>query len=105
MTDDRVATWVETDELGWLPFQEYFVKHHFALKSKSFVFKGIEQANPSTPVLQAIEQADAVVICPSNPFVSIDPILALSGLRGFNRIQNSFCVYLPLLAAMLSKAH
>ncbi len=81
MTDDHVATWVETEELGELPFQEYFVKHHFNLKCKQIIFKGIEQAKLTDAVLETISQADAVVICPSNPFVSIDPILNLNGLR------------------------
>lgn len=81
MTDDRVSTWVETEEFGFLPFQEYFVKHRFAPKCKSFQFKGIENAEPSDHVLRSLKESDAIVFCPSNPFVSIDPILALKGVR------------------------
>jgi LPPG:FO 2-phospho-L-lactate transferase len=81
MTDNRVSTWVETEEFGFLPFQEYFVKHRFEPKCKSFQFKGIENAEPSDRVLQSLNESDAIVICPSNPFVSIDPILALKGTR------------------------
>lgn len=81
MTDDRVSTWVETEEHGFLPFQEYFVKHRFTPKCRSFLFKGIEDAAPGGQVLESLNESDAVVICPSNPFVSIDPILALNEVR------------------------
>lgn len=81
MSDDRVATWVDTEEYGSLPFQEYFVKHRFAPKCKSFLFIGIKEAKPGEKVLKSLIEADVVVICPSNPFVSIDPILSLNGVR------------------------
>lgn len=81
MTDDSVSTWVETEEYGFLPFQEYFVKHRYTPKCKSFLFKGIDEADPGDQVLRSIKESDAVVICPSNPFVSIDPILSLKGVR------------------------
>jgi len=81
MSDDLVSTWVETEEFGFLPFQEYFVKHHFIPKCKSFLFKGIDEAEPSDQVLKSLKESDAIVFCPSNPFVSIDPILALKGVR------------------------
>ncbi|MBM3136706.1 MAG: 2-phospho-L-lactate transferase [Chloroflexi bacterium] len=90
MTDDRVSTWVETKELGFLPFQEYFVKHRFDPKCKSFLFKGIDKAKPGIQVLESLDESDAVVICPSNPFVSIDPILSLKGIREI--IEHKFVV-------------
>jgi len=92
MTDDRVSTWVETEEFGFLPFQEYFVKHRFAPKCKSFQFKGIENAEPGDQVLRSLNESDAIVICPSNPFVSIDPILALKGVRKIIEQKFVLCV-------------
>ena len=80
MTDDVVETWVETLEWGWMPFQEYFVRHACEPKVKSFAFHGIDTASPAPGVLEAIYTADFVIICPSNPWVSIDPILHLSGV-------------------------
>lgn len=77
MTDDAVATWVETEEMGWLPFQEYFVHQQCQPKVKSFRFEGSEKAQPAPGVIQAIQEADWVIACPSNPWVSIGPILAL----------------------------
>lgn len=81
MTDDLVATWVETIELGWLPFQEYFVREQCRPQVKSFRFEGSEAARPSPGVAEAIEEADWMIICPSNPWVSIGPILSLSSLK------------------------
>lgn len=80
MSDDPVRTMVDTLEYGELPFQEYFVKHRCEPRVKGFRFAGIESARPAPGVLEAIAQADALVICPSNPWVSIDPILAVLGL-------------------------
>jgi LPPG:FO 2-phospho-L-lactate transferase len=85
MTDDPVRTMVDTVEGGMMPFQEYFVKNHFLPQVKGFYFQGIDSAIPTIEVLQAIASSDAVVICPSNPFVSIDPILSLKGLRSMLR--------------------
>jgi LPPG:FO 2-phospho-L-lactate transferase len=80
VSDDPVATWIDTDE-GALPFQEYFVRRQCQPKVSGFHFDGAEQARPAPGVLEAIRQADLVVFCPSNPWVSIDPILAVPGLR------------------------
>ncbi len=81
MSDDPVRTWVETEELGWLPFQSYFVEHRCEPRVRGFAFKGQEQAQPAPGVIEAIEAAHAVVFCPSNPWVSINPILALPQVR------------------------
>ncbi len=80
MSDDRVATIVLTDE-GRLEFQEYFVRRRWQPVVREIVFDGLEVARPSPAVLEAVCQADAIVVCPSNPYVSLDPILALPGLR------------------------
>lgn len=81
MSDDPVSTWVETVSLGWLPFQEYFVKHQCQPVVKGFRFEGAGQARPAPGVVEAIRAADWVVICPSNPWVSIAPILAIVPIR------------------------
>jgi len=81
MSDQPVRTMVDTQEYGELAFQEYFVHQHCEPKVKSFRFSGIEQALPAPGTLEAIDSADAVIFCPSNPWVSIDPILAITGIR------------------------
>lgn len=81
MTDQVVKTMVETVEDGELAFQEYFVHRNCVPKVKGFRFSGIESALPAPGVIDSINQADAVILCPSNPWVSIDPILALPVIR------------------------
>jgi len=75
MSEDPVRTIVDTLEYGELPFQEYFVQRKCEPRVKGFRFKGIQDAKPARGVLEAIQAADAIIICPSNPWVSIDPIL------------------------------
>ncbi|NJD61039.1 MAG: 2-phospho-L-lactate transferase [Anaerolineales bacterium] len=81
MTDDIVRTWVYTDE-GDLEFQEYFVRRKCEPVVGGFKFVGVEKAHPAPGVLEAIQACEAVVICPSNPWVSINPILSIPGIRG-----------------------
>ncbi len=81
MSDQPVATVVDTLEHGELGFQEYFVLRRCEPQVSGFRFQGVESARPAPGTLEAIQAADAVVFCPSNPWVSIDPILAVSGLR------------------------
>jgi LPPG:FO 2-phospho-L-lactate transferase len=80
MTDDPVRTQVET-AAGRLAFQEYFVHQRCEPVVTGFVFAGLEQARPTEAVLRALGAAGQIVICPSNPFVSVDPILNLAGVR------------------------
>jgi LPPG:FO 2-phospho-L-lactate transferase len=82
MTDQPVRTMVQTDA-GWLPFQDYFVRQRCAPAVRGFRFDGVARAVPSPGFLQAMvdPQLDAIVICPSNPFVSVDPILSLAVAR------------------------
>ena len=81
MSDDRVATMVDTDQ-GLMPFQHYFVRAQCQPAVRGFVFDGIAKARPNPAWMQWLADPDltAVVICPSNPFVSIDPILKLPGI-------------------------
>lgn len=80
-TDDRFRTRLETDE-GPLDFQDYFVRRHQEPEVTAVSFDGAATARPTPAVLEAIAGADLVVIGPSNPVVSIGPILSLTGLRG-----------------------
>jgi LPPG:FO 2-phospho-L-lactate transferase len=79
MTDDHVPTLVKTKN-GYLPFQEYFVKLGTKPEVSGFVFRNIEDSRPAPGVISEIEGADLVVICPSNPWVSIAPILSVPGI-------------------------
>jgi LPPG:FO 2-phospho-L-lactate transferase len=87
MSDDPVQTIVKSDE-GILAFQEYFVARRCEPNVKGFEFDGIENAEPAPGVLEAIKDADLIVFCPSNPWVSIDPILKLKGVR--QALKNKF---------------
>ncbi|MDP6774936.1 MAG: 2-phospho-L-lactate transferase, partial [Rhodospirillales bacterium] len=82
MSDDRVRTIVETAD-GDLAFQEYFVRQGCGPRVSGFRFDGAVAARPSPALLDALARPalEAVVICPSNPFISIDPIVALPALR------------------------
>ena len=84
MTDDRVTTRIEVfDAVGEpldLHFQEYWVKRHAADPVKAIRFEGVERATPAPGVLDAIASAEVLLICPSNPVVSIGPILAVPGI-------------------------
>jgi LPPG:FO 2-phospho-L-lactate transferase len=80
MSDQPVRTKVETDE-GELPFQEYFVKQQCRPVVKRIYFEGVEEAQPTQEVINAIRKADAIIFCPSNPLLSLDPILALPNVR------------------------
>ena len=80
VSDDPVATLVYTDE-GRLPFQEYFVRRQCRPRVTGFEFQGVEYALPAPGVMDALAASDIVIVCPSNPWVSIDPILALPGIK------------------------
>jgi LPPG:FO 2-phospho-L-lactate transferase len=79
-TDDRLRTKVATDA-GELDFQEWFVARRHRDRVTGIRFEGAEAARPAPGVLEAIAEAELVVIAPSNPFVSIQPILAVPGIR------------------------
>jgi LPPG:FO 2-phospho-L-lactate transferase len=81
MSDQDVRTIVQTKGMGELEFQDYFVRNHCEPEVTGFRFHGIETAMPAPGVIEAIHQADYVIICPSNPWVSIAPILSIPGIR------------------------
>ncbi len=84
MTDAEVETHIATtidgrDEM--IHFQEYWIRHQAAVPVRGIELRGIEAARPTAEVLATIEQADVVLVAPSNPIVSIGPIVAVPGLR------------------------
>jgi LPPG:FO 2-phospho-L-lactate transferase len=80
MSDEPIETRIVTPQ-GEISFQEYFVKYHWAPEVRAVRFVSAEQSNPAPGVIDAIERAEAVIICPSNPITSIGPILAVPGIR------------------------
>lgn len=82
MSDDPVRTIVETDQ-GPMAFQEYFVARRCAPRVTAIRFDGVEAARPQTEVMAALADTtvEAIVICPSNPYLSVDPVLSLPALR------------------------
>ena len=82
MTDDRVRTRLLTDA-GWLDFQDYFVNRRCEPVVRELAFDGAAQATPHPDFMAALADPalQAVVICPSNPFISVEPILAIPGVR------------------------
>lgn len=80
MSDQPAPTMMETDQ-GRIHFQEYLVQRRAEPQLRSISFDGIEQARPAPGVLEAIEHASCLVICPSNPLISVGPILAVPGVR------------------------
>jgi LPPG:FO 2-phospho-L-lactate transferase len=80
MSDQPVPTMIETDE-GMLNFQEYLIKRRAEPVVRRIRFEGAERAQPAPSVLPAIRDANRIIICPSNPLISIGPILAVPGIR------------------------
>lgn len=80
MSDSDVETWINTDK-GELHFQEYLVKEKMQPEVKSIFMKGIDKAHASTEVISSIMSANTIIICPSNPIISIGPILKVGGIR------------------------
>ena len=79
-TDDRLRTWIKTDD-GELPFQEWFVRRRHEPEVLGVRFEGAEAACPAPGILESLGRADLILIAPSNPFVSIGPILAVEEIR------------------------
>jgi LPPG:FO 2-phospho-L-lactate transferase len=91
MTDDRVETRVQTPA-GWLPFQVYFVQRRCEDDVLGVAFRGVDEARPAPGLLEALTAADGVILAPSNPIVSLGPILALPGLRAALRARHGQAV-------------
>lgn len=81
MSEAPVRSWVSTPATGWVPFQEFMIRHRGEGPVDGLEHRGAGQARPTEQVLRAIADARTIVIGPSNPLVSIGPILALEGMR------------------------
>lgn len=81
VSNDPVRTRFVTTGGATLEFQDYFVRHHHEEAIASISFEGAERARPAPGVLEAIAAAERVIVCPSNPVVSIGPILSVPGVR------------------------
>jgi LPPG:FO 2-phospho-L-lactate transferase len=79
-TDDRLRTWVETPA-GEFPFQDWFVARQHRDEVDAVRFEGAGEARPAPGVLEALEEADLIALAPSNPYLSIGPILAVAQIR------------------------
>ncbi len=102
MTDAPVRTIVHTREQGRLEFQEYFVRYRWQPTVERIEYVGAESALPTPEVLAALAAADVVVICPSNPMLSVAPILALCGVRAALR-QKPCVAVSPIVAGQALK--
>lgn len=102
MTDEKVETWINTHEKGWLPFQEYFVREQCNPRVISFEFRRAKEAVPAPGVIDAIQYADWVILCPSNPWVSIDPILSTGNICELVR-QKSIVAISPIIGGKTIK--
>jgi LPPG:FO 2-phospho-L-lactate transferase len=81
VTDDRLETVMDVEDEGEIGFQDYFVRRRHAVAVRGVRFEGAEASKPAPGVLDAVADAGLVVICPSNPIVSIGPLLAVPGVR------------------------
>jgi len=93
MSDDRVRTFVKLRGRSAIPFQEYFVRGRARGVVEKIELRGIANARPTPAVLDAIRKSAAVILAPSNPFVSLGPILQLTGVReALHRAKSRFVV-------------
>jgi LPPG:FO 2-phospho-L-lactate transferase len=98
MCDQPMPTMLETGR-GWMHFQHYLVRLGAEPAVKRIRFDGVEEAAPAPGVLEAIAEADGIVICPSNPLISIGPILAVPGIReALQRRRSDTSAVCPIVA-------
>lgn len=105
MSDRPVRTWVDTVD-GPLAFQHYFVRERCAPVARAVRFEGASDARPSPAFAEALARPDlaAILICPSNPYLSVDPILAIPGVREAIRRTAAPCVAVsPIVAGQAIK--
>jgi LPPG:FO 2-phospho-L-lactate transferase len=102
-TDDRLRTWLDTPA-GTFPFQEWFVARGHRDEVDSVRFEGEQTARPAPGVLEAIDGADLILLAPSNPYVSLGPILAVRELRAALARRRAPCVAVsPLIGGCAVK--
>jgi LPPG:FO 2-phospho-L-lactate transferase len=103
MSDDVVTTRVRCPDLGEMHLQEYFVREHCVPDIEGIRFDRVERARPAPGVLEAIAAADAVIVCPSNPVISVAPILAVPGIRDALRAVPQGVAVTPIVAGRAVK--
>ena len=104
MCDAEVPTMIDTVEYGEMGFQEYFVKHRWQPVIKSIRHKGCEQAAVSDAVRSALHAADVILIAPSNPWLSLAPILSVPGMRTLlARLKAPVAAVTPIIAGAAVK--
>ena len=103
MSDDDVQTFVTTTDGRVLEFQEYFVRERCEPDVSEITFEGIGSARPAPGVLDALADADRIIICPSNPFLSIEPILAVAGIRDAVAAHDAVTAISPIVAGTALK--
>jgi LPPG:FO 2-phospho-L-lactate transferase len=104
MSDDRVHTHVKLKGRTAIPFQEYFVRGRARGAVEQIELRGVEKARPTDEVMRAIQKSSAVVLAPSNPFVSLGPILGLAGVRETLRsVRNRVAAISPIVGGKTVK--
>ena len=104
MSDDPVRTFVSVRGRGPRPFQQYFVRERFRGQVERIQWRGIARARPLPAALAAIEGARAIILAPSNPFVSLGPILALKPLRqALARVRERVAAISPIVGGKALK--
>jgi LPPG:FO 2-phospho-L-lactate transferase len=103
MSDDRMETRIVSPD-GEIPFQEYMVRLKTEVEVRDFVFDGADRATPAPGVLEAIRDTEMVIFAPSNPFVSIGPILAVPGVRtAIEQAQGARVAISPIIGGKVVK--
>jgi len=104
MSDDRVRTFVKLRERPAIPFQEYFVRGRARGVVEKIELRGIRDARPAPGVLQAIRKSAAIILAPSNPFVSLGPILQLGGVRdAVSSVKSRVAAISPIIGSKTIK--
>jgi len=104
MSDDPVRTMITVVDEGEIGFQDYFVRRRHDVEATAIRFAGADDAAPSPAALTALAEAERVVIAPSNPLVSIAPVLAVPGLRDAVEARREDCVAVsPIIAGATVK--
>jgi LPPG:FO 2-phospho-L-lactate transferase len=104
MSDDAVRTFVKVRGRSAMPFQEYFVRRRFRGVVERIELRGIERARPLPAALKSIAGAAAVILAPSNPFVSLGPILGLKGMRkALGSVRSRVAAISPIVAGKTIK--
>jgi LPPG:FO 2-phospho-L-lactate transferase len=104
MSDDRVRTFVKLRGRAAIPFQEYFVRNRARGVVEKIELRGIAEARPTQEVMRAIRSSAAIILAPSNPFVSLGPILQLNGVReAMRRVKTRVAAISPIVGGKTIK--